>query len=115
MKDSHRMLIGVALLVVVGLACLGARPEEQPTGLFAGLEVGQSVNIKDLGSVYEVTVFEGRLPAGYVVTEVGADYLGVRDHAGVVERRIPVTSIKSVAWMRVGVGPQPSPSQDLHP
>ncbi|QDV37549.1 hypothetical protein ElP_54890 [Tautonia plasticadhaerens] len=102
MWGMNRKLIGAALLAVACLSLLGARPKEGPTGLFAGLEVGQAVGVKDLGNVYEVTVFEGGHPAGYEVTEVGADHLGVRDHAGVVERRIPVTSIKSVAWMRVG-------------
>ncbi|QDV35581.1 hypothetical protein [Tautonia plasticadhaerens] len=102
MKESNRRLVGAALLAVAGMMLLGARPQGEPDGLFAGLEVGQAVGVKDLGTAYEVTVFEGGQPAGYEVTEIGADHLGIRDHAGVVERRIPITSIKSVAWMRLG-------------
>lgn len=65
-------------------------------GLFSGLRVGQPVTLKDLGAAYEVGVMGDRFPTGREVAEVGADCLVVRDVTGVVEPRIPVTSIKAV-------------------
>ncbi len=112
---KKRTLIGAMILATAGLVLLGARPVEAPSGLFSGLEVGQAVSIKDLGTVYEITILGDALPAGYEITEIGESYLGVRDQAGVVERRIPATSIKSLTWMRVGAGRQPNRLPDVQP
>ena len=65
-------------------------------GLFAGLRVGQPVTLKDLGVAYEVGVTGDRFPTGHEVIEVAKDGLVVRDVAGAVETRIPVTSNKAV-------------------
>lgn len=92
----------ICMSAIACLAGFGARPGDRPSGLFAGLEVGELVNVRDHGAVYEILIYEEDLPAGYKITEVGADYLVVRDHVGVTERRIPVTSIKSIARLKVG-------------
>ena len=99
------MLLALVAGVLVGsLADLvGAVDDDGGMGLLDGFKVGQPVTLKDFGVAYEVGVMGDRFPTGQEVAEVGPDYLVVRDVAGAVETRIPVTSIKAV--VRVVIEP----------
>jgi hypothetical protein len=71
-------------------------------GVLAGLKAGQPVVLKDLGNAYEVTTMGGE-KTGFQIVEVGGDYLVVKDEVGMVETRVPVTSIKAVVRITAGV------------
>lgn len=96
------LVLGAGLLIGSASAGRdGAVDHDGGTGLLDGLKVGQPVTLKDLGVAYEVGVMGDRFPTGHEVVEVGADYLVVRDVAGAVESRIPVTSIKAVVRVMI--------------
>jgi hypothetical protein len=95
----RRLVLGsVVLGLVIGMASTtwtrGIEPQGGK-GVFAGLKVGQPVMLKDVGVVYEVRVLDEPIPTVEAVAEIGIDYLGVKNEAG-IETRIPVTSIKAI-------------------
>lgn len=85
------------LLLVLATAAVEARDDKG--GVFAPLEEGQKVVLKEAGDRYQITVVPG-LEAGHKVMEVGSDYVVLLDPAGVNEIRIPIYSVKSVTVMR---------------
>jgi hypothetical protein len=103
------LLCALAAVAVVPAVLLGqprASRESPPAGVFAGLHVGQDVGVKDLGHSYEISTF-GRsvTPLGHKVTEIGSDYIVVKDIAGVSLTRIPVYAIKSVVTVNIDSRP----------
>ncbi len=89
--------VGVLLLV---LATAAAGPGDKGGGIFAPLEKGQKVALREVGDRYQINVVPG-VELGYEVVEVGPDYVVLVDAAGVTETRIPVYAVKSVTVMRL--------------
>lgn len=87
------------LLLVLATAAAGPR-DDKGGGVFAPLEEGQQVVLKEVGDRYQITVVPG-VEAGHKVVEVGTDYVVLLDPAGVNEIRIPIYSVKSVTIMRL--------------
>lgn len=107
-------LVSLAILVFFG----GLRSAESelygdpPTGpagkLLQQLPVGGAVAVTDKGDAFELTVWENKLkPLGYVVVEVNADFVRLRDNAGISDRLIPWWSVKSLTIMRQPAGIMP--------
>ena len=69
-------------------------------GVFAPLKVGTSVILKQVSGKYEITVLPV-VNSGYVVTELGNDYIAIEDISGVRETRIPIYAITSVNILKV--------------
>ena len=90
--------LGVVCATAIALAA--DQPEAATKhGVFAKLKVGQSVGLKEVDNCFVVSVL-GDFPQSHVITEVGSDYLALRDVAGVMETRIPVFAIKAVQHVR---------------
>jgi hypothetical protein len=95
------------LLVAAALVCAGlfstATSQPPPAArrtVFSTLKVGQSVVVKERNGLYEVSTMDEAGPMSHKVVEVGDDYLVVRDEAGVLESRIPVTAVRAVVHIR---------------
>ncbi len=93
----YGVAVGV-VLVVLTTAAVGRGDDKG--GVFAPLEEGQKVVLKEAGDHYQITVVPG-LETGHKVLEVGADYIVLLDPAGVNEVRIPIYSVKSVTVTRL--------------
>lgn len=100
------LLVLTILLTLVGLRStepnLYGDPPIGAAGKFMQqLTVGGAVAVEDKGDVFELTIWEDKhKPLGYVVAEVDADFVRVRDAAGISDRLIPWWSIKSVTLIR---------------
>lgn len=94
----------IALLAALLLTPLFAQQDVQPkvTGIFSTLKAGQTLNVKETGERYMLTVIEGesKLPQSHTVLEVGQDFVVVKDFTGLNETRIPLTSIKAVVHFK---------------
>jgi len=90
----------VILLVGVLFSPLFAQQQDwaKPTGVFANLKVDQTINVKEVGDRYLLTVIDGdsKLPVPHTILELGSDYIVVQDFTGLNETRIPITSIQVV-------------------
>jgi hypothetical protein len=96
----RRLVLGVVIVLglVIGIASTTWTRAIEPQGgkgVFGGLKVGLPVTLKDVGAAYEVSLLDEPIPTGQKVSEVGVDYLAIKNEAG-IETRIPVTSIKAV-------------------
>lgn len=89
----------IVCLIAVGMA-LGAQNAPKQRSVFSIFKVGQSVNLKDHGSAYSISVFEDDVPLSHTVVEVGDDYVVVRDIAGVTDSMVPVYSVKAIEKVR---------------
>lgn len=88
-------------LLLVGLAVAAAPKEDNKgKGIFAPLEKGQKVGLKETASGFEISVMAG-VDLAHTIKEIGADYIVVEDVAGVTETRIPLFSIKAVKIVRL--------------
>ena len=92
--------IAVLVLVTLGTTSKSDNDAKAKRGLFATLKVGQAVNLKDVGPVYEIGTFDDAMPLGYTVVEIDTDYIVLRDIAKVTETRIPIYAVKSVSHIR---------------
>jgi hypothetical protein len=88
------MVLAAALGLLIGITSTtwtsGVEPQSGK-GVFAGLKVGQTVMLTDVGAAYEVRVLDEPIPTVEAVAEIGIDYLGVKNEAG-IETRIPAGS-----------------------
>ena len=85
-----------SILAAVGLAVAAApKGEDRKAGLFAPLELGQHVSLKERAGGYEIGVVPGVDLAQKVVV-VAADYIVLEDAAGVTETRIPIYAVRAV-------------------
>ena len=95
MKAIKLICVGFFLLLLVG-----AVSQEKPKKFLSRLKTGQIVSVKEVTGKYELIINE-KAPVGSKVIEIGDDYLVIEDPSGLVETRIHVTSIKSIAkWQQ---------------
>ena len=92
--------VAVLVLVVLNGVSKSGNDVTARRRLFATLKVGQAVNLKDVGPVYEIGTFDDAMPLGYTVVEIDTDYIVLRDIAKVTETRIPIYAVKSVSHIR---------------
>lgn len=96
-----RRTIIVAGLVAAGWAAVAVRPAtpqppaDKRPGLFSTLKVGQAVTIKERTGRYTVSTMDG-IGGESRITEIGDDYIAVRDAAGLTETRVPVSAVSAV-------------------
>ena len=100
MKRSSPCIIGLSLMVVALVAAAAPKADNKPTGIFAPLEIGTKVSLKEAAGNYEIGVMPG-IGLGYKVIEVGPDFVVLEDATGVTEKRIPIYSIRSVTITRL--------------
>lgn len=92
--------IGFCLIVVLLLLPTTHSGQDQPRNSFLSeLKVGQIVALKEVSDRYEITLIEA-LPLGQKVTDVGADFVVFEDVTSLVQRRIPIYSIKSISRIK---------------
>lgn len=105
--DRNQWWVPVGLLATVTLVIVGSTGVSQPPAakrktVFSTLKVGQAVTLKEKGSAWEIgTVGEIGL-LSHKVTEIGDDFIVLRDGAGIVETRIPVTAVRAVTHVALG-------------
>jgi hypothetical protein len=74
----------VALLAMSAVP--GAEEAKKPRGVFSGLKVGQSVQLKEFETSFTITHFEeGEVPQSHTVVEMGDNFVLLRGVAGVAE------------------------------
>jgi hypothetical protein len=94
------LLIGVIVLFIYTLpASKAVVPQAQRVGFFAPFDKGQKVAVKETPQGFEITASD--FDMGYIITEVGSDYIVVEDMAKVTETRIPMYSIRSIKTIKV--------------
>lgn len=91
----------VGILATVMLALVVSTGASQPTPapkktVFSTLKVGQSVTLKEKGSAWEICTMDEEAPLTHKVAEIGDEFIALRDEAGSVETRIPVTAVRAV-------------------
>ena len=95
--------VAVLLTMALGTTSKSDNDAKAKRGLFGTLRVGQPVNVKDAGPVYEISTFDNDMPLGYTVVEIDTDYIVLRDIAKVSETRIPIYAVKSVSCIRTKI------------
>ena len=99
MKHPRLILASVASIVLA--VAVAAAPKAEPKkGLFAPLEVGHQVGLKEGAGGYTISVMPG-IPLGQKVVEVGTDYVVLEDPTGTTQTRIPVTAVRAVVVTRL--------------
>lgn len=95
MRTIKLICVGFFLLLLVG-----AVNQDKQKKFFSRLKAGQIVTVKEVSGKYELLINE-KAQVGSKVTEIGDDYVVLEDPSGLVETRIHVTSIKSIArWQQ---------------
>jgi hypothetical protein len=98
MKVSY-VLSAVCLFLCLVIAA-APKAENRAGGLFVPLKKGAKVNLKATANGYEIGVVPG-MNLGFTITEIGQDYVVLKDLAGVTETRIPVYSIRAIKTTRL--------------
>lgn len=102
---TSKIMILIAATCLSFVAVPATTTTQQPTtprrSVFSSLKVGQSVTLKDRGSLYEIGTMDEAAPLAHRVVEIGDDYLVVRDDAEVVVLRIPATAVRAVIHVKV--------------
>ena len=107
MKDRTKAIcvcfVGLCLFLFMTAitGAIAAQPKENKVGIFASLDKGQKVSLKETAQGFEIGVFPGVEQLGYTITEIGQDYIVLEDITGVSETRIPVYSIKTIKTIKL--------------
>lgn len=96
------MKVSIPVVAAIGVLLLGlaaaAPKDDKPRGIFAPLEKGTKVNVKETAQGFEIGLLPGG--EGYTVKEVAQDFVVVEDIVKVSEIRIPIYSVKAVKILR---------------
>jgi len=93
--------LAMALLAFLAACTFGIAADTQPAkGFLSTLKPSQQIVLKEVGDKYEINILDTEGPLSHVVVEVGPTYVVVRDSGGVIERRIPVYSIKAIVTIK---------------
>lgn len=101
-RVTTTVLLVASALVFAGLfsTATSQPPPAARRTVFSPLKAGQSVVLKERAGLYEVGTMDEAGPMTHKVVEVGDDFLVLRDEAGAVESRIPVTAVRAVVHVR---------------
>jgi len=99
MQRQRIVIMAIALAALV-VAVAAAPKAEAKKGLFAPLEIGQQVGLKEAAGGYTISVMPG-IPLGQKVIEVGSDYVVLEDPTGTTQTRIPATAVRAVVVTRL--------------
>jgi len=98
------LFLAMTLLAFLAACTFGIAADTQPAKDFlATLKPSQQIVLKEVADKYEITVIETENPLSHVVVEVGPNNVVVRDFGGLIERRIPVYSIKAIVTIKAQV------------
>lgn len=91
---------------LIWFCCAGQAAESQSSSVvrsvFSALKTGQHINVTQSPSGLEIGLLnDGAMPAGFIVVEIGVDYLVVDDYSGISRVWIPVTSIKKITHTKL--------------
>jgi len=103
--SSKRWVLPLVLLATVTLALVVSTGASQPPpaskkSVFSTLKVGQSVTLRDKGAAWEIGTTDEETVLTYKLVEICDDFIVLRDEAGSVESRIPVTAVRAVIHVR---------------
>lgn len=104
MAVGYRSVTGFVLLAgfIIALATSAGMAPAERVGVLGGLRPGLAITLTEAEGRFEIGILPGVPgPLGHEVTAVGADYVAVKDIAGVTETVIPLFSIKCVKTMRL--------------
>ena len=96
----QRIVIAVVAVAALAVAVAAAPKAEPKKGLFAPLEVGHQVGLKEGAGGYTISVMPG-IPLGQKVVEIGSDYVVLEDPTGTTQTRIPITAVRAVVVTRL--------------
>jgi len=102
------VIVLLAAVIIAPLAMQGqdAAEEKKGTGIFDVLKSGQPCLLTSVGTRWEITVYrESPKVLGHNITEVGQDFVVIRDFAKVKETRIHLFAIKAVYVVKIGSKP----------
>lgn len=95
MKNS---LLALSLMISTAHATLGFANTKEAS-IFAGLKVGDSLAVKEVGQKFDITKIP-RAIAPYKVLAIESDYIELK--IGTMIKRIPVTSIRMLGIASMG-------------
>ena len=97
MTLSRLDIVGIGVLFV---ALTSGASAKEKAGLFAPLEKGQKVSLKETPKGFEIAVVPG-VELGFTITELGQDYIVLEDAADTTETRIPIFAIRFIKIIRL--------------
>lgn len=96
-------LVGLLATVTVALVVSSGASQPPPAprkSILSSLKVGQPVTLKEKGPGWEIGTTDEAGPLTHKVAEVHDDFIVLKDEAGAVESRIPVTAVRAVVHVR---------------
>lgn len=102
LRKRWLMLLALLAAVVVAFTVSTGTSQQPPAPkktVFSTLKVGQSVTLKEKGSAWEICTIDDEVLT-HKLAEVSDDFIVLREEAGSVETRIPVTAVRAVVHVR---------------
>jgi hypothetical protein len=100
---SATVVLGLLALVTLAVV-VSSSPSQPPPApkktIFSTLKIGQAVTLKDTASGWEIGTTDDEAPLTHKIAEVEGDHIVLREEAGSVETRIPVTAVWAVVHVR---------------
>lgn len=87
-------------LIAIVVFCFTSNIFAEEKKFLAILKVNQTISLKEVSGRYDIMIAD-RIPQGYKVIEVNAEYIVVEDISGVNELSIPIYSIKSITRFKI--------------
>ncbi len=109
LRAGRWLACGVAALSLLAASpALQAQDRVPPAGIFKPLRVGQKVTLVEKAAAgIEIRLLNDGAWGSHAIVEIAAGYIVLEDLVAVSRTWIPVTSIRSVVWMRVREGAAP--------
>lgn len=92
-------LLVAAVAVAAPIALSQDRPSAATGGLFAGLKAGQSIQVKNLGTAFQISTYPRSISGNLRIVEIAAGYIEIEDTKR-TRTRIPVHSVKCVVFVK---------------
>ena len=100
MNRYHAALVAVVGLAVLFSTATSQQPPAARRSVFSTLKAGQPVTLKEKAGLSEVRTTDEAGPRTHKVAEIGDDFLVVKDEAGAVESRIPVSAVRAIVHVK---------------
>lgn len=102
------LLRGVLVFFSVFLVLNTVQGADSPAAradIFKGLQLGQRVTLKEGAFGTEISLLGDGKVGAHIVLELGVNHIVLEDIMHITKTWIPITSIRSVSWMRLPVEP----------